>query len=187
MSKQTRSWSRTVIGCGGAGLAALLAAGCATESAGPLAASMTPEQYAQVAGEQCAGVPAKEQEQGILAYRDALSGAQPLKEPYQVGKVTLTHDRGVRIGVRAQPTLTGPWLERVATCHMALARAGRLAPNAGDPFAVAGATVRVEEAYTGYVVELRVSNADAATEVMDRATAALAAPAGPMTAEGAAR
>jgi hypothetical protein len=183
MKTHIRHVSRIVFGLGGASLAALLAAGCATESTGVLTASMTPEQYAQLSEQQCNGVPPKEQEQGVLAYRDAISGAQPLKDPYQVGKMNLTRDSGVQIGVRAQPNLTGPWLERVATCHMALARSGRLTPSTSDPFAVPGATVHVEEAYTGYVIQLRVTDADAAKEVMSRTLLALAAPSGPVTAE----
>jgi hypothetical protein len=174
---------KIVFGLGGASLAALLATGCATESNGVLTASMTPEQYAQISEEQCTGVPAKEQEQGILAYRDAIAGAQPLKDPYQVGKMKLTRDAGVQIGVRAQPNLTAPWLQRVATCHMALARSGRLTPSSSDPFAVAGATVHVEEAYTGYVVQLHVTDVDAAKEVMSRTSVALTTPNGPATAE----
>jgi hypothetical protein len=178
----SHSW-RIMFGLGGASLAALLAAGCATESTGVLTASMTPEQYAQLSDQQCNGVPAKEQEQGILAYRDAISGAQTLKDPYQVGKMKLTRDSGVQIGVRAEPNLTGPWLERVATCHMALARSGRLTPSASDPFAVAGATVHVEEAYTGYIIQLHVSDPDAAKDVMNRTSVALTTPNGPVTAE----
>lgn len=183
MKTHTGHFSRIVFGLSGASLAALLVAGCATESTGVLTGSMTPEQYAQLSDQQCAGVPAKEQEQGILAYRDAISGAQPLKDPYQVGKMKLTRETGVQIGVRAQPNLTGPWLERVATCHMALARSGRVTPSSSDPFAVAGATVHVEEAYTGYVVQLRVADADAAKEVMNRTSVALTTPSGPLTAE----
>ena len=183
MKTHTGHLLKVVFGLGGASLAALLATGCATESNGVLTGSMTPEQYAQLSEEQCTGVPAKEQEQGILAYRDAIAGAQPLKDPYQVGKVKLTRDAGVQIGVRAQPNLTGPWLERVATCHMALARSGRLTPSANDPFAVPGATVHVEEAYTGYVVQLHVADANAAKEVMSRTSVALTTPNGPATAE----
>ncbi len=183
MKTHASQFSRIVFGMGGAGLAALLAAGCATEQTGVLTASMTPDQYAQLSEQQCTGVPAKEQEQGILAYRDAIAGAQTLKDPYQVGKMKLTRDSGVQIGIRAQPNLTGPWLERVATCHMALARSGRLTPSASNPFAVAGATVHVEEAYTGYIVQLHVGDADAAKEVMSRTSVALTTPNGPVTAE----
>jgi len=135
MKKHATHFSKILFGLGGASVAALLAAGCATESGGVLTGSMTPEQYAQLSEQQCVGVPAKEQEEGILAYRDAIAGAQTLKDPYQVGKMKLTRDAGVAFGVRAQPNLNGPWLERVATCHMALARSGRITTSASDPFA----------------------------------------------------
>jgi hypothetical protein len=175
--------SRLLAGCGGAGLVALLAAsGCATE-AGGLSASLTPEQYAQVSLEQCSGVPAKEQELGVMAFRSAVANAQPLKETYQVGKTKFERDRGVQIAVRAQPNITAPWLARVATCHIALARSGRINPNESDPLTVAGATVQVDEAYTGYVVSVHVTDDVAAAEVMRRTTVALTGPTGPATAE----
>ena len=182
MTTRAGHFSGIVFGLCGASLATLLGAGCATEATGVLTASMTPEQYAQLAEQQCAGVPVKEQEKGILAYRDAIAGAQPLKDPYQVGKVKLTRDAGVQISIRAQPSLNAPWLERVATCHMALARSGRITPSASDPFAVPGATVHVEEAYTGYVVQLHVGDAEGAKDVTNRTAVALTTLSGPVTA-----
>jgi hypothetical protein len=166
-----------------------LAVGCATtDGSHTLSASLTPDQYAQISIEQCAGIPAKEQELGVMAYRDAVANAQPLKESYAVGKVKFTHDRGVQIALRSQPNLSAPWLARVATCHIALARSGRITPTDGDPLLVAGATVDVQEAYTGYVVSVRVPDETAAAEVMRRTTVALTAPAGgPATAEQIAR
>jgi len=173
-----------VLGCGGAGLLALLAAsGCATETGGGLSASLTPDQYAQSSMEQCAGVPPKEQELGVMAYRDAVGNAQPLKETYLVGKTKFEHARGVQIAVRAQPNITGPWLARVATCHIALARSGRITPSENDPLMVAGATVQVDEAYTGYVVNVRVTDDKSAAEVVRRTTLALTAASGPATAQ----
>jgi hypothetical protein len=172
------------LGCGGAGLVVLLAAtGCATETGGAMSASLTPAQYAQVSTEQCSGVPAKEQELGVMAYRSAIANAQPLKEAYSVGKVKFERERGVQIAVRAQPNLTAPWLARVATCHIALARSGQITPSESDPLAVAGATVQVEEGYTGYLVSVHVTDETAAAEVMRRTTVALTAPSGPATAE----
>jgi len=173
-----------VLGWSGAGLVALLAAtGCATEAGRGLSASLTPDQYAQISMEQCAGVPTKEQELGVMAYRDAVANAQPLKETYQVGKTKFEHARGVQIAVRAQPNITGPWLARVATCHIALARSGRITPSENDPLMVAGATVQVDEAYTGYVVSVHVTDDASAAELMRRTTVALAAGSGAATAE----
>ena len=177
--------SKCWMGVAGVGLAAALAAapGCATAAPGPLSASLTPAQYAQLSEEECTGVPAKEQEMGVLAYRDAVSTAQPLKEEYQVGKTKLTRDRGVQLTVRAEPSVSRPWLMRVATCHVALARSGRIAASQNDPLLVAGATVDVEEQTTGYLVKVHVPDQAAAAEVMRRATLALSGPSGPATAE----
>jgi hypothetical protein len=176
--------SKRSVGLVGAGFAALLAAnGCATEAPSAFNPSLTPVQYAQISQDQCTGVPAKERELGVLAYRDAVANVQPLKEEYTVGKTKLTHDRGVKIAIRAQPSMTAPWLERVAICHVALVRAGQIAANAGDPQVVPGASIDVEAAYTGYIVSVRVPDADGAAEVMRRATVALTGGTAPATAE----
>jgi hypothetical protein len=181
----TRFW----MGAAGAGLAAALvaSAGCATTSPNAMSASLSPAQYAQLSEEECTGVPTKEQELGVLAYRDAVSTAQPLKEEYQVGKTKLTRDRGVQLTVRAQPNVTRAWLMRVATCHVALARSGRITASENDPLLVASATVDVEEQTTGYLVSVHVADQAAAAEVMRRTTLAFTGPSGPATAERLAR
>jgi hypothetical protein len=176
---------KTMAGCVGMGLLAFATmSGCATNNAaGPLSASLSAPEYARIAETQCAGLPTKEQQLGVLAYRDSIAGAQPLKEEYSVGKMKLTHDRGVQLAIRAQPSMSVPWLERVATCHMALARSNAIAASDGDPQLVTGATVRVEETFTGYVVSIHAPDADSAAEVMRRTTVAMTAWSGHMTAE----
>lgn len=168
----------------GGGLALTVGA-CATTAGGASVATMTPAEAAQVADEQCAGVPSKERELGILAYRDALGGVQPLKESTQVGKVKFLHNRGVVIAVRAQPGMTAPWLARVASCHIALAAAGRgpADEDSRDPLLVPGATVGVEEASTGFVVSVHVPEGAAASETLRRTQALLTGPSGPATAQ----
>lgn len=160
-----------MIGMGGT-LAATVA-GCATTAEGPATAAMTP----RVAEQICVGVPAKERQLGLLAYRDAIGGSRTLKETEQVGKAKLIHDRGVAIEVRAQPGMSAPWLERVASCHIALAASGQgtVAMNTSDPLLVPGTSVRVEEAGMSYVVSIRVGDGNAATEVSRRARALVAA------------
>ncbi len=170
------------------GMSLLAIVGCATESTGgPLSPSLTPQDYARIADAQCTGLPAKEQQLGLFAYRDSIATTRPYKEEYQVGKMKLTHDRGVELAIRAQPSMTVPWLERVATCHMALARSNAIAANAGDPQMVPGATVRVEETYTGFVVSIRVPDAEAAAEVERRTALAMTATTGRLTAEATTR
>ena len=171
------------------GIGALVSttAGCASVAGSSTGTAMTPAQAAQVADNECSGIPAKERELGILAYRDAIGGARPLKETTQVGKVQFSHERGVVIAVRAQPGMSAPWLQRVATCHIALAAAGRgvTSPGAADPLLVPGATVRVEEADTGFIVSVRVPDDTSASEISRRTQALLTGPSGPATAEAA--
>jgi hypothetical protein len=166
--------------------AMLTSTGCATTE-GDSAGAISPARAAQLAEDDCSGIPAKEREQGILAYREAMSAAQPLKESQLVGKTKIFHTRGVVFAVRAEPGMTAPWLERVAACHIDLSTSGQLASNAGatDPLLVPGTTVRVEEAAMGYVVSVRVPNDDAASEVTRRAQAFLTGPTGPAMAQGA--
>src|SRR5664279_5366492 len=169
----------------GVGALTAVAGGCATLPGGSTGAAMTPAQNAQFADQQCAGIPAKERELGILAYRDAIAGSRPLKEKTHVGKYETSHDRGVEIAVRAQPGMSAPWLERVATCHIALATAGRAAAdlNATDPLLVAGATVRVEGAETGFIVSVRVPDEASVSEISRRTQGLLSGPSGPATVE----
>jgi hypothetical protein len=176
--------SKASLGVVGIGLAALFATnGCATEAPTAFSPALTPVQYAQISEDQCTGVPAGERELGVLAYRDAIANAQPLKEEYAVGKMKMTRDRGVQLAIRAQPSMTAPWLERVAVCHVALVRAGQLAASPGDPQIVPGASIQVEAASTGYIVSVRVPDDVGAAEVMRRTTVALTGPTGPATAE----
>ena len=44
---------------------------------------MTPGEAEQVVSEECVGVPTKERELGLLAYRDAIAGQRTLKEDVQ--------------------------------------------------------------------------------------------------------
>ena len=170
-----------IVGLGGGLLSAM--GGCATTATSPSA--MTPAETAQVAERECAGVPAKERDLGILAYRDVIGGVGTLKETSQVGKVQFSHDRGVDITVRAQPGMTAPWLERVASCHIAAAATGRPVSPAGamDPLLVPGASVRVHETSMGYIVSVRVSDDAAASEVSHRTQALLSGPSGPAMAQ----
>ncbi len=179
--KSNRAWYLVVASLGGALLSAT--GGCATTATSPSA--MTPAETAQVAERECAGVPTKERELGILAYRDVIGGAGTLKETSQVGKVQFSHDRGVDITVRAQPGMTAPWLERVASCHIAAAASGRGTPATGamDPLLVPGASVRVQETSMGYIVSVRVRDDASASEVSHRTQALLSGPSGPAMAQ----
>lgn len=163
--------------------AASTVTGCATSGA------MTPAQARQVAGEECVGMPPKEREFGLLAYRDAIASVQTLKESEQIGKVKFIRDRGVMIALRAQPGMSAPWLGRVASCHMALApsRGSVSSSSETDPLLVPGAAVRIEEAANGYLVSVRVPDGAAAEEALRRARGLLATQSGPATAQAASR
>jgi hypothetical protein len=160
--------------------------GLSVIGAGALAAEKTPTaaQYAAIADDVCAGVPAKEREMGLLAYRDAIVSVAPLKEEYFVGKIKTSRTEGAVIGLRATPSITKPWLERVNSCHVALVGSGRIVGNeaALDPFVVAGTSVVAAETFAGFALFVKGLNADTAQEITKRSYALLSTPTQPATA-----
>ena len=173
----------TVVLIGGS--SAVAAIGCAGSFAsGSNGPTPSTAQYAAIADDACAGVPAKEREMGLLAYRDAITSVAPLSEDRLVGKIKVRDTKGAVIGLRATPGISVPWLERVNGCHVALVGSGRLAGNdpASDPFLIPGTTVSAAEVYAGYAVSVRGSNKDSAQEISRRTSALLSPPAHPPTA-----
>ena len=159
--------------------------GCATDAAGTVGDRLTAA-GADVREDDCVGIPARERDLGILAYRDAIAGARSLNESTRVGKTEVSHLRGVAIAVRAQPGMSAPWLARVASCHATLASSQSRPSGEGganDPLLVPGATVRVEESGTTYIVSIRVPDEQAALEVARRTQTLLMSPAAAPAAE----
>jgi len=177
----TNRTSLTVVAI--AGVSAIGAIGCATSSSAG-GAVPTPAQYAAIADDACAGIAAKERELGVLAYRDAIVSVAPFKEASYVGKAKVTHTEGSVIVLRATQGLSVPWIERVNSCHVALAGAGRLPGNdaVADPFVIPGATVSATEVYAGFALIVRGANQDSASEIAQRSYAILSAPTRPPTA-----
>jgi hypothetical protein len=133
---------------------------------------------AQGAEDICAGVPAKERAMGLLAFRDNIVSVVPLNEFRFAGKAKYGHTAGVVISLRATPEISVPWLERVNSCHIAMAGAGRLAgyDSALDPFILPGTTVGVAEVYAGYVLSVRGVKDDAIQAVLERSYALVSTP-----------
>jgi hypothetical protein len=162
--------------------------GASVFGAGARAAEMkgtpTAAQYAAIADDACVGVPAKERDMGLLAYRDAVVSVAPLKADYFMGKIKTSRTEGAVIGLRATPGITKPWLERVKSCHVALVGSGRMVGNdaASDPFVIAGTSVVVAETYAGYVLSVKGLNAETAQEITKRSVALQSTPASPATA-----
>ena len=132
----------------------------------------------------CTGVPAKERAMGLLAFRDGVVSVTPLNEFRFAGKAKYGRTEGVVIKLRAAPDISVPWLQRVNSCHMAMAGAGRLAgyDSTVDPFILPGATVGVTEIYAGFVLSVRGANDDAIQTILQRSYALVLAPAGVKTA-----
>ena len=132
----------------------------------------------------CTGVPAKERAMGLLAFRDNIVSVTPLNEFRFAGRAKYGHTEGVVIKLRATPEMSVPWLERVNSCHLAMAGAERLAgyDSALDPFILPGTTVAATEVYAGYVLSVRGANDDAIQAVLHRSYALVSTPGGLRTA-----
>jgi hypothetical protein len=126
----------------------------------------------------CAGVPAKERNLGLLAWRNDIVSVTPLNELRFAGKAKYSQTEGVIIKLRATPGTSVPWLERVNSCHLALAGSGRLAGDeaTADPFILAGTTVRVSESYAGYVLTVRAAKPAEVQEILQRSYAMTSTP-----------
>ena len=164
-------------------------ANCAGTLASRPSATPTKAQYAAIADDICAGVPAKERDMGLLAYRDAMVSVAPLRRDIFVGKVETTRTEGAIIGMRAMPGISVPWLERVDSCHVALVGSGRLAGDEQvvDPFTLPGATVGATEVYAGFVVSVKGASYNEAQEILRQSQALLSEPSPSPTAELGAR
>ena len=141
-------------------------------------------QYAAVADDICAGVPARERELGLLAFRDNIVSVAPLNEFHFAGKAKYLRTEGAVIKLRATPGISVPWLERVNGCHIALAGAARLAESdsAMDPFLLTGTTVAATEVYAGYVLSVKGTSVESVKEILQRSYALVSTPAGTKTA-----
>ncbi|HEY5281744.1 MAG TPA: hypothetical protein VIM14_03045 [Polyangia bacterium] len=142
------------------------------------------QQATTVADDICTGVPAKERELGLLAFRDNIVSVAPLNEFRYAGKAKYSHTEGTVIRLRATPGISVPWLERVNGCHVALTGAGRTTgyDAASDPFTLPGTTVAASETYAGYVLSVRGASVEAVQEILQRSYALVSTPGGAKTA-----
>jgi hypothetical protein len=134
--------------------------------------------FAAIADDICTGMPAKERQMGLLAYREDIERVAPLLDEGPYGKIEGS-DRGAVVRLRATPGMSIPWLERVNRCHVALVGSGRLVDKESgeDPFLVPGAFVWAGD-YGGYY-NVSIGSADhaKAMEILRRSRALVSTPA----------
>lgn len=181
MSTTRKSVPIIVRGCG----LAIAFMGCATNHASGMDGTIpSTAQYVAVADDACPGMPAKERALGLRAYRENIVRVTPLFDDGPFGKIDYS-DRGAVIRLRATLGMSIPWLERVNSCHVALAALGRVVDKESteDPFLVPRATVWVVEGYGGYYdLSVRSENDALAAEILRRSKGLLPAPAQQATA-----
>lgn len=154
------------------GLAAL---GCAAAaSTAPREANAAPS-GGPTADASCAGLATEVRQTSLFAQSGSIAAVTPLVGKWQSAnrKVSFTRPAGAAVVLRAQPAMTAPWLERVATCHAAQYASAADAPT-WDPLVPPGARVRVVPVETGYSVEITSDDPEVAKEILRRAKAALA-------------
>jgi hypothetical protein len=136
---------------------------------GPLAAR--PE---LTATEACQGVPEEDIGPGIFKYKGSIDRVEPLY--VEVSPKMPSQLAGARIYVRAQPTLTPEWLERVFGCHIA----HHASCPAGEscPLDVGRVRLDVRSTGPGYVVTVQAAGPESGAEVLRRARALASAPGG---------
>jgi hypothetical protein len=139
---------------------------------------------AGVADDICTGVPARERELGLLAFRDNIVSVTPLNEFHYAGKAKYLRTEGAVIKLRATPGISVPWLERVNECHIAMMGSGRLVGSeaAMDPFILKGTSVAATEVYAGYVLSVKGASVEVAREILHRSYGLPSTPVSPATA-----
>jgi hypothetical protein len=158
--------------------ACIIASGCAHANHGADGTTTSAAQYAAIANDLCMGMPAKERETGLLAYREDIERVVPLLADGPFGGEE-SNPVGAAIRLRATQGMSVPWLDRVNRCQVALVaswhRVGK--ESTEDPFLIPGATVSPVDVYGGYYdLSVRGDNDASAMEILRRSKALLSAP-----------
>jgi hypothetical protein len=158
---------------------ALSISACAQHEARPAntvhvasAAKLTPGDIPQP--QACSGLDASELRGGFFRDNRKATSVEQLYGEHRIGaRNVVSRPIGARIVVAAEPSMTAPWLERVAHCHTELYKAsGQTAPD--EPLSVPGATVAVRAVHAGYAIDVTSDSWDGAREIYSRAQAATA-------------
>lgn len=130
----------------------------------------------------CAGLAEEDRDVSPFAYVEDIAGVEPLTVSRGGGKLPRSEVTvGAVVTVRAVPGLTAEWLQRVVDCHVARgASLGHVVPEMPDcPLVPQGVSARVTSTGTGFAVELRSEDSDAAGDILARARRLVAARAAP--------
>lgn len=156
----------------------------AAESMAKLAAEHRAASDALRAAEQsaCAGIATEDRDVSPFAYTEDVAGVEALSITRGGGKLPPSQVTvGAVVTVRAVPGLTAEWLQRVVDCHVARdASLGHLVPEMPDcPLVPKGVSATVTSTGTGFAVEIRTGDSDAAVDVLARARRLVASPKAP--------
>lgn len=130
----------------------------------------------------CAGIPAEDRDVSPFTYTEDIAGVDALTVTRSGGKLPASEVTvGAVVTVRAVPGLTAEWLQRVVNCHLARdASLGHVVPEMPDcPLVPKDVSATVTSTGTGFAVEIRTDNSDAAADVLARARRLVASPKAP--------
>lgn len=119
----------------------------------------------------CADLAAEDRDISPFAYTADVVAVDALTVTHGAGKTGSIETVGAVVTVRAVPGLTAEWLQRVVDCHVARAASlGHAAPGMPDcPLVPAGVSAKVASTGSGFQVEIRSADGEAAGEVLARA------------------
>lgn len=119
----------------------------------------------------CAGLAAEDRDISPFAYTADVASVDALTVTRSGGKATLVDTVGAVVTVRAVPGLTEEWLQRVVDCHVARAAAmGHSTTAMPDcPLVPEGVSAKVSSTGSGFAVEIRTPDSEAAADVLARA------------------
>lgn len=118
----------------------------------------------------CAGISPEDRDISPFFYTDDIATVAPLTV-HRGGKTPNSETVGAVVTVRAVPGLTSEWLQRIVDCHIARSAAlGHDVPTMPDcPLVPKGASATVHSTGTGFTVEIRSSENEAASDILARA------------------
>jgi hypothetical protein len=121
----------------------------------------------------CTGVPERDRDESPFLHREDIESVAPLYAPIASSKTGGQRLVGATVRFRAVPGMTAEWLQRIVDCHMARnAALGYEMPEMSEcPLMIKSATATVTSTGTGFAVDVRSTDSEAANAIRRRAEA----------------
>ncbi len=121
----------------------------------------------------CAGIAPADRDMSPFEHREDIAAVKPLRRNEFDARTKIPPEMllGAVVTFRAVPGLTGEWLQRVVSCHLARnAALGHVVPEMPDcPLVPNGVEARVSSAQDGFAIAVSSNNPKTAREILSRA------------------